>query len=633
VGTLAILALAAYLVATTPGPGPLAAAHASIPDGERMKGCVQCHADEGLAAGCLACHKEIATQVREDKGYHAYLLRGNPPHCKECHADHLGRDFDITPAMGEFDHPHVEFALAGKHEGLACEKCHDRPLGDRARTFLGATQECASCHENIHKEERFRECSGCHTQESFKGAAGFAHEKLPLVNGHRLACDKCHENERDYTSVRGKRCEECHATPHRVDWGRDCESCHARDATPWRDGGRTVDAALHVRTGFPLSAPHDRECAECHEGATFAVRFRDPPRPPSSCTACHEDVHKGQFPGKGCLECHTADRWKPAKIDHGSFPLRFAHAEVACDQCHKEGGFRGTARSCAGCHEDRHKGQFGKAACDTCHDEKAFKPSLYTVARHETFALKGAHRTVACDRCHAGGRFKESPRACAGCHEDKHKGQFGKTACDACHTEKSFLPSLYGISRHDTFALTGSHRAVACNACHADGRFKGTPRSCKGCHEDPHGGQFARQKECTACHAADSSTFRIRPFDHAKQAGYALEGAHAEAACDRCHVERKGVRVFRGVSTACSACHTDVHRGQFEDANCDRCHTSRDAWTAKGFDHSKTRFPLDRAHAAVACDRCHFTVQQPDGEGAVQYRPLPTECRSCHAFK
>jgi hypothetical protein len=344
-------------------------------------------------------------------------------------------------------------------------------------------------------------------------------------------------------------------------------------------------------------------------------------------------VHRGQFKGKACLDCHEGDRWRPARVDHGSFPLRLAHADLACAACHESGGFRGTPRTCAGCHEDPHKGQFGKASCDRCHDERAFKPSLFTVARHEGFALRGAHATVACDKCHADGTFRGAPRTCAGCHDDRHKGQFGKASCDQCHAEKSWLPSLYGIARHTTFALTGAHRAVACGSCHEGGRFKDAPRSCAGCHEDPHGGQFARERECTTCHLADSSAFAIRPFDHAKRARYPLEGAHADARCERCHVERKGVRVFRGTSSACSACHTDVHRGQFKDRTCEQCHASREEWTAKGFDHAKTLFPLDKAHAAVACDRCHASVPQPDGSTAIQYRPLSTECQSCHAIR
>lgn len=564
VGTLAVLAVAVYLGIESPGPGPLAAAHASIEDGERLAGCVRCHAEEGLVEGCLDCHAAIATQLRTGKGYHAFLLRGRAPGCKGCHPDHLGADFPITPLLPEFDHPHVEFALVeGKHAELACGKCHTR-----AGTFLGASQACSSCHENVHKEDRFLDCAGCHDQTTFEEPKDFKHDKLPLVNGHKgVSCAKCHDDKQNYASVRGHACVECHESPHRADLERGCEDCHARDATPWRSAARAVDAALHLRaTGFPLAKPHDVECAKCHEGTTFAARFPSPPRPPSSCTACHDDVHRGQFPDRECLDCHENDRWKPARIDHSFFPLRFAHEKVECASCHESGGFRGT------------------------------------------------------------------PRTCAGCHEDRHLGQFGKTSCDACHTTRAFRPSAYAVERHTVFALTGAHAAVACDACHADGRFRGAPRTCGGCHEDPHRAQFGKG-ECTACHAADSSTFRIRPFDHAKRAGYPLEGAHAEAACARCHGEEKGVRAYRGVPTACNSCHSDVHRGQFKKEGCDRCHTSREEWKVKGFDHKKTRFPLDKAHASVACDRCHFSVRQPDGGAAVQYRPLSTECQSCHAVK
>jgi hypothetical protein len=634
VGTLAVLAVAVYLVVTTPGPGRLATAHASIEDGEHLSGCVRCHTADGLTEGCLDCHGEIATEVRSDKGYHAFLLRGTKPHCKECHAEHLGRDFAITPPLPEFDHPHVAFALAGKHEGLACEKCHNRPFGARKHTFLGLTQACATCHENVHKEERFLDCAGCHDQTTFEQPKGFKHDKLPLVNGHKgVACGKCHEDQKNYASVRGKACAECHKSPHKADFGRDCESCHARDASPWSAGRKGIDADLHVRsTGFPLVKPHDVACEKCHEGTTFAVRYPSPPRPPSSCTACHEDVHKGQFGDRKCLDCHDKDQWKPVRIDHGFFPLRLAHAKLACDKCHGGGRFKETPETCALCHEDKHEGQFGKTGCETCHTEASFKPSLFDAKRHVTFPLEGGHRTVSCDKCHKDGLFRGAPRACAACHEDPHKGQFGTASCDTCHQTNAFKPALFGPDRHATFALTGAHGAVACDACHANGRFKGTPRSCRECHADTHGGQFGK-KECSTCHAGDASTFSIRPFDHAKRAGYALEGAHAKATCARCHVEEKGVRIFRGVSTACTACHTDVHRAQFKGTSCETCHTSRDAWSAGGFDHGKTRFPLDRAHAPVACDRCHIAVRQRDGSTTVQYRPLSTECQSCHAVK
>ena len=50
-------------------------------------------------------------------------------------------------------HEHVEFALAGAHEALACVRCHAHahdltpPAGGR---FLGLSQQCTACHEDRH---------------------------------------------------------------------------------------------------------------------------------------------------------------------------------------------------------------------------------------------------------------------------------------------------------------------------------------------------------------------------------------------------------------------------------------------------------------------------------------------------
>jgi hypothetical protein len=49
---------------------------------------------------------------------------------------------------------------------------------------------------------------------------------------------------------------------------------------------------------------------------------------------------------------------------------------------------------------------------------------------------------------------------------------------------------------------------------------------------------------------------------------------------------------------------------------------------AKGFDHSKTKFPLIGAHNAVACSSCH-TV--PAGASKAVFKGTPKECEECHA--
>lgn len=92
------------------------------------------------------------------------------------------------------------------------------------------------------------------------------------------------------------------------------------------------------------------------------------------------------------------------------------------------------------------------------------------------------------------------------------------------------------------------------------------------------------------------------------------------ARCRRCHTEvARQIRRRRGVHgaidrvTECASCHPD-HRGRYATM------TGRTLVLA-GFDHRRTAFRLDGAHARVACERCH--------PGSA-YRNAPTTCAGCH---
>jgi hypothetical protein len=103
-----------------------------------------------------------------------------------------------------------------------------------------------------------------------------------------------------------------------------------------------------------------------------------------------------------------------------------------------------------------------------------------------------------------------------------------------------------------------------------------------------------------------------------------LVGAHAAAACWRCH-EGALVGNFLPLDTACEACHADDlaratdpdHAAQGWTADCGRCHLETD-WRA-GFDHGF--FPLAGGHALADCSRCHAS-----GDFV---RPSPV-CVDCH---
>ncbi|MFT5734664.1 MAG: hypothetical protein ACJAZN_002473 [Planctomycetota bacterium] len=129
---------------------------------------------------------------------------------------------------------------------------------------------------------------------------------------------------------------------------------------------------------------------------------------------------------------------------------------------------------------------------------------------------------------------------------------------------------------------------------------------------------------CDLCHEP-GSWVKLRAdftFDHEKETGVALEGAHAAARCLRCHNDRGPVASF--AARGCAGCHEDVHEGM-QGQSCDTCHEQQ-SWRVVGAitDHARTRFPLVGAHAATACRRCH------EGIEAGVLAPLDVECISCH---
>ncbi|MCA8970051.1 MAG: hypothetical protein KDC95_09720 [Planctomycetes bacterium] len=131
--------------------------------------------------------------------------------------------------------------------------------------------------------------------------------------------------------------------------------------------------------------------------------------------------------------------------------------------------------------------------------------------------------------------------------------------------------------------------------------------------------------DCNMCHMGRKWN-ELRDefyFDHARETGHALNGAHASAKCLRCHNDRGPIEVFQ--SKGCAGCHEDVHQRTLGN-DCSKCHDEQ-TWHASKMvvdKHATTRFPLAGAHLAVACHRCH--------EGALvgKFRPIDSNCATCH---
>ncbi|MBL9079781.1 MAG: hypothetical protein JNL08_19925 [Planctomycetes bacterium] len=131
--------------------------------------------------------------------------------------------------------------------------------------------------------------------------------------------------------------------------------------------------------------------------------------------------------------------------------------------------------------------------------------------------------------------------------------------------------------------------------------------------------------DCSLCHTGGNwHTLRADfAFDHAKQTGVALEGAHASAGCLCCHNDRGPVQQF--AAQGCAGCHADPHLGRLG-RNCADCHDERSWYPREAIVlHDRTRFPLVGAHAATACFRCHPGAQVGNFAGA------DSNCHSCHA--
>ncbi len=560
----------------------------------------------------------------------------------------------------------------------------------------------------------------------------------PLARAHHdlegtLKCTKCHGGGKDGMAAR---CESCHKDiAWLIDHGRGyhasteakgtpCASCHPDHAgeafslVKWPDG--SAERFDHRRAGWPLLKTHaETKCAECHQ-AKYQVSdaARQSARKTgqgytgleTTCTSCHEDVHRTAL-GQDCVKCHDTGKWTVTpgfNHDSTAYPLTNKHTDVKCEKCHLAARLspRPDAQgrpvpvykpvphqTCADCHEDVHKGQFG-ANCASCHSTRGFQQIDRSSFNHDRtkYPLKGEHATLRCAACH--GDFstaatkKPAFQTCSACHKDAHNGTAtvgGKVVgCEECHTVNGFVPSTFTVEKHSKakYPLEGKHAAVKCGSCHR--RETGTaavPKwgsskvvmrpvaaTCLDCHADDHGGQLRARADhgnCAACHGVGG--WKPSTFDRSAHAklNLALDGRHGDIECRACHgSDRKGLPpitatatlgkagfLFKVTQVACAACHADPHKGRFstggaraKDRGCLACHDTRAfrPSTASIASHKDFGLALDGAHGATPCVACHADMKQTTGTsrrssliaGGASFAELrfeaKTACADCH---
>ncbi|TGD74750.1 cytochrome C [Mangrovimicrobium sediminis] len=476
-------------------PGPLSAAHA-----DEEENCDACHRGFDKAGQdelCLDCHEAVAADIAGKSGFHGRSPAVAASICKGCHVDHKGRDFDIVALDRDtFDHRLTDFELTGGHQGVACDGCHaaDTPFRDTG-------SDCAGCHreDDRHRGELGEDCGGCHSTEAWAMTAAFDHAEtgFTLRGAHQeAACGTCHAGER--YSFDDTACVACHQLKdvHLGRYGEDCARCHSERewSTPSFDHAGETDFAL-------LGAHAETPCRACH----FDDVAGTPPA--TDCAGCHreDDVHAGRH-GSDCSQCHDNQQWRKTRFDHAreaDWPLRGAHADLACLQCHQGALDDPLETRCVACHQsdDVHRSA-AMQECDTCHGTEAW--SGVSGFDHELtrFPLEGMHAIAACGDCHAGHEFTQASDACIDCHraEDAHSGSLGGE-CHQCHTPNGWSLWQFDHAAQTGFELAGAHRGLTCDSCHRGESASDVAHECAGCHaqQDRHDGRFGG--DCGRCHS------------------------------------------------------------------------------------------------------------------------------------
>ena len=431
--------------------------------------------------------------------------------------------------------------------------------------------------------------------------------------------------------------------PHGPDFKEPCASCHAPDA--WKPV-RIAKTFKHAEKTFPLTGAHgSATCASCHKTLDFKVGS-------GTCATCHQDVHKGEL-GTDCARCHTSrafvDRSAMTRMHQLTrFPLRSAHAVVACESCHLptragQMQFVKGATTCASCHAATFRSTVApphvepsfSMNCTACHKTATWDGATFDHSL-TLFPLSSGHKSVACADCHADKQYHGRSMECQSCHQKDYNKttnpphtQGFPTTCLSCHTTENWTSARFDHGQMTRFPLTGAHRVATCASCHGDKVFKGKPMDCVSCHQTQYN-QTASPKHsaagfntvCQSCH--NTTQWKGAQFDHNTQTTFALSGAHRTATCAACHSDN----VFKGKPTTCLSCHqpqyaatvTPPHVAANFATTCQTCHTTTQ-WRGANFDHTVTKFPLTGAHKAQVCANCHADKV---------YVGKSTLCVSCH---
>lgn len=420
---------------------PLEGAHQSVD-------CTACHAPTGQgglqfvakSTECVSCHRPNYLAARTPD----HVQGGFPEDCSQCHSSTIwGR--------GRFNHDGTAFPLSGAHRATGCMQCH---TGGK---YKGTPTQCVVCHQTDynataapkHTTVGFgTDCVNCHSTGSWTTPYDHSRTQFPLTGAHKAAtCAQCHAD--GVYAGKPTTCVSCHQTdfnnaktPDHIQSGfpTDCAGCHS--TLDWT--GASFD---HNTTQFPLTGAHKATtCLQCHADGVYSGK-------PTTCVSCHQtDYNNTVAPAKHtlpsfvttCTNCHTTTVWQPSTFSHSStaFPLTGMHVTAACDKCHLNAVYKGTATTCQACHlsdyttatSPNHVQLGWPQTCTTCHtgssatqawDVGVTLPTQY----HTMFSVRHEHANGVCTQCHNNSAdYKQS--TCSNHHHPPSCTFLNQGSCD-----------------------------------------------------------------------------------------------------------------------------------------------------------------------------------------------------------
>jgi len=354
---------------------PLEGKHAEVE-------CSKCHANGDFKkqipfAKCTDCHKDAHNGQ--------FAKRPDGGECSSCHKVQGWQPSLFTVK----DHASTKYPLEGGHARLECAQCHI-PKG-KDTLYKVRFDKCTDCHRDRHAGQfvatpYFNACDKCHNLEGYKPSTFtlVKHKatRFALNGGHvAVPCADCHKESKEFhpePSVvyrwNNLDCTSCHEDIHKGQFKErmqqvradgkpaGCEACHSTKS--WKE----LTGFDHAKTKFPLLGAHRATaCIDCYKPSNLETKLInvDFKAAPLLCEGCHEDIHGKQFAegdATPCADCHNSMKWKPSLFDHEKrtvFPLRGAHQNVKCGDCHKltktVGAktvlfYKPTPKDCVSCH-------------------------------------------------------------------------------------------------------------------------------------------------------------------------------------------------------------------------------------------------------------------------------------------